>query len=356
MTRMKLIKNIQIYAPDNLGIKDVLISDSKIEKIDDRIELSYPIETIDGTGCILTPGLIDRHVHITGGGGEAGFISRAKPIDVQEILDAGITTVIGLLGTDGYTRSTKELFAKAKELTQKGVHTYILTGSYAYPSNTLTRSMEDDIVFIDSILGVKLALSDHRSSHVTEEELTRLASKIRTASLIAGKQANLTIHMGDEKQALDLVFNILEKADIPVSLFQPTHCTRNPHLFEEAKRFTDMGGTIDITCDGNGKTLSYIQQIKNTEKVTISSDAQGSWSTYDEDGSVKEIGITPISNLKKEFIYLKNELGYENALPFFTKNVANVLGFEHIGQVKEGFDCDLVIWKEDQIQKVITKK
>ena len=125
MTRMKLIKNIQIYAPENLGVKDVLISDSKIEKIDDHIEISYPIETIDGTGCILTPGLIDRHVHITGGGGEAGFVSRARPIDVQEILDAGITTVIGLLGTDGYTRSTKELFAKAKELTQKGVHTFI---------------------------------------------------------------------------------------------------------------------------------------------------------------------------------------------------------------------------------------
>ena len=343
MTRMKLIKNIQIYAPKNLGVKDVLISDSKIEKIDDRIELSYPIETIDGTDCVLTPGLIDRHVHITGGGGEAGFVSRARPIDVQEILDAGITP----------TTSNMDM---AKELTQKGVHTFILTGSYAYPSNTLTNSMEDDIVFIDSILGVKLALSDHRSSHVTEEELTRLASRIRTASLIAGKQANLTIHMGDEKQALELVFNILEKADIPISLFQPTHCTRNPHLFEQAIRFTEMGGTIDITCDGNGKTLNYIRKIKNTEKVTISSDAQGSWSTYNEDGSVKEIGITPISNLKNEFIYLKNELGYENALPFFTKNVANVLGFQHTGQVKEGFDCDLVIWKEDQIQKVIVKK
>ena len=356
MTRMKLIKNIQIYAPENLGVKDVLISDSKIEKIEEHIEYKYPIETIDGTGCVLTPGLIDRHVHITGGGGEAGFISRARPIDVKEILDAGITTVIGLLGTDGYTRSTKELFAKAKELTQKGVHTYILTGSYAYPSNTLTSSVEDDIVFIDSILGVKLALSDHRSSHITEDELIRLASRIRTASLIAGKQANLTIHMGDEKQALELVFKALEKADIPVSLFQPTHCSRNPHLFDQAIQFTEMGGTIDITCDGNGKTLNYIRQIKNTEKVTISSDAQGSWSTYNEDGSVKEIGITPISNLKNEFIYLKNELGYEKALPFFTKNVANALGFKHTGQIKEGFDCDLVIWKEDQIQKVIVKK
>ena len=71
---MKLIKNIQVYAPEDLGVKDVLISDSKIEKIDDHITYPYSIETIDGSGCILTPGLIDRHVHITGGGGEAGFI------------------------------------------------------------------------------------------------------------------------------------------------------------------------------------------------------------------------------------------------------------------------------------------
>ena len=71
---------------------------------------------------------------------------------------------------------------------------------------------------------------------------------------------------------------------------------------------------------------------------------------------MKDIGITPISNLKNEFIYLKNELGYEKALPFFTKNVANVLDFEFTGQIKEGFDCDLVLWKDDEIQKVITKK
>ena len=353
---MKLIKNIQVYAPEKLGVKDVLISDSKIEKIDDHIAYPYSIETIDGTGCILTPGLIDRHVHITGGGGEAGFISRARPIEVNEILDAGITTVIGLLGTDGYTRNTKELFAKAKELTQKGVHTYILTGSYTYPTYTLTDSVEDDIVFIDSILGVKLALSDHRSSHITDDELVRLASQIRTASLIAGKQANLTLHMGDEKKGLTPVFHALERADIPVSLFQPTHCSRNPHLFKDALKFAEMGGTVDLTCEGDGKTLEFIKQFKDTSKVTISSDAQGSWSTYNEDGSIKEIGITPVSNLKKEFISLKNALGYEKALPFFTQNVAQVLGLKNTGVIKECFDCDLVIWKDDEIKHMITKK
>lgn len=353
---MKLIKNVQIYAPENLGIQDVLISDTKIEKIAKDITLPFSIQTIDGTNCILTPGLIDRHVHITGGGGEAGFFSRARPIDVKEILDAGITSVVGLLGTDGYTRSIKELYAKAKELTQKGVHTYILTGSYAYPSCTLTNSIEEDLVFIDSIIGVKLALSDHRSSHININELIHLASKIRTASLIAGKQANLTIHMGDEKEALSLVFDAISKADIPISLFQPTHCTRNPELFKQAIRFTELGGTIDLTCDGTGKTFHYIEQIKDCSKVTISSDAQGSWSTYNEDGSVKEIGITPVENLKKEFLALKDKLGYEKALPFFTSNVAQVLGLKTKGQIKEKFDCDLVLWKENQIQQIFTKQ
>ena len=349
---MKLIKNIHVYAPKDLGMNDVLISDTKIEKIAKHID--YPFDSIDGTNCILTPGLIDRHVHITGGGGEAGFISRARPIEAKEILDAGITSVVGLLGTDGYTRNVKEVFAKAKELSAKGVHTSILTGSYALNSCTLTDSIENDLVFIDSIIGVKLALSDHRSSHISLNDFIRLASKIRTASLIAGKQPNLTIHMGDEKNGLEYVFKTLKETDIPITLFQPTHVTRNSLLFEHAKKFVKLGGTIDMTCDGTGK--DYINQIEDISKITISSDAQGSWSTYNEDGSVKEIGITPISNLKNEFLTLKNHLGYEKALPFFTSNVANAIGFKTKGQIQEGFDCDLVIWKSDTIQQIITRR
>lgn len=351
---MKLIKNAHIYAPCDLGVQDVLISDRKIEKIDPHID--FDCEIIDGTNCILTPGFIDRHVHITGGGGEAGFISRAKPIEASEILENGITTVVGLLGTDGYTRSVKELFAKAKELSAKGAHTYILTGSYALHTDSLTQSIEDDIVFIDSIIGVKLALSDHRSSHVTKEELVRLASQIRTSSMIGGKPGNLTLHMGDGKDGMRYIFEILEEYDIPTSLFQPTHVTRNPSLFEGAKYFAEHGGTIDMTCSGNGKTMDYINQIQCKEKITISSDAQGSWSTYHEDGSIDQIGITPISNLKNEFIHLKNAWGYEKALPYFTSHVADVLGFVSKGEIKVGKDCDLVLWQNDDIKKVISSK
>ena len=75
---MYLIKNAKIYAPEYLGILDVLIGGGKILKIakDLPAESAYDVEVIDGTGKILFPGLIDAHVHILGGGGEGGAKTR----------------------------------------------------------------------------------------------------------------------------------------------------------------------------------------------------------------------------------------------------------------------------------------
>ena len=70
---MKLIKNINVYAPEHLGNKDVLIIGDKIAKIEEAgcmPEIPYLTaeDIIDGSGKILTPGFIDCHVHILGGG------------------------------------------------------------------------------------------------------------------------------------------------------------------------------------------------------------------------------------------------------------------------------------------------
>ena len=71
---MHLIKNASVYAPEEIGVKDVLIGGGKILKIGDElpVEHAYDITVIDGTGKVLMPGLIDAHVHILGGGGEGG--------------------------------------------------------------------------------------------------------------------------------------------------------------------------------------------------------------------------------------------------------------------------------------------
>ena len=75
---MKLIQNIDVYAPQHLGKKDVLTINDKIVKIKDAGSMSADgflsdAEVIDGEGLLLTPGFIDSHVHVLGGGGEGGF-------------------------------------------------------------------------------------------------------------------------------------------------------------------------------------------------------------------------------------------------------------------------------------------
>lgn len=101
------------------------------------------------------PRIIDQHVHLTGGGGEAGFASRTPAVKLRDLIQAGITTVVGVLGTDAISRSPKDLYAKMQSLNLEGLRAFMHTGAYAVPSPTITRSIRDDMAFIPAILGVK---------------------------------------------------------------------------------------------------------------------------------------------------------------------------------------------------------
>ena len=60
---------------------------------------------LDAAGLIAAPGLVDLHVHVCGGGGESGPASRTPEAQLSELLNAGMTTVVGVLGTDSVSRS-----------------------------------------------------------------------------------------------------------------------------------------------------------------------------------------------------------------------------------------------------------
>ncbi|MBQ5814296.1 MAG: beta-aspartyl-peptidase, partial [Clostridia bacterium] len=187
---MKLIKNADIYAPEHLGLKDILICGNKIARIDDNIE-GYDnlpdVDIYDARGMIVAPGLIDMHVHITGGGGEQGPTSRVPEINLSELLLNGVTTCVGLLGTDGTTRSLENLLSKCKALNEEGMTCYMLTGAYQYPSPNLMGNVIRDIMLIDECIGTKIALSDHRASNLSCDELIRVASDTRMGGLLSGK-------------------------------------------------------------------------------------------------------------------------------------------------------------------------
>lgn len=352
---MLLIKNAEVYTPEYIGKKDILICNEKIECISDEIrEVPFEHEILDGTGMILTPGLIDQHVHVTGGGGEGSFHTRTPELQLSELVEGGITTVVGLLGTDGITRSVGNLYAKIMALNEEGVSAYMLTGAYGYPGPTITGEADKDIVFIERVLGVKLAVSDHRAPNVTVDELIHLASKTRVAGMLSGKPGIVTLHMGDAKAALAHVFEALEKTAIPVKIFRPTHVNRNEWLLEDAYKLLKMGGYIDLTCGIHPESRpgKCIVQAKKRglpmKHITISSDGHGSWSNYAEDGTLLEIGVSGVDALLKELVYMVNEIGFSvsEALSYMTCNVADALNLRK-GRIAAGMDADLLLLTKD---------
>lgn len=363
---MTLIQNAEVYSPVNLGKKDVLLCGERILLIADKIKLpSLPCRVIDAEGKYLVPGLIDQHVHVTGGGGEGGFHTRTPEIRLSELIEGGITTVVGLLGTDAETRSVENLYAKTMALNEEGITAYMMTGAYKYDGPTITGEPDKDIVFIEKVLGVKLALSDHRSSHITTQELITLAGKARVAGMLSGKPGVVTLHMGSGTRGLQPVFEALKNSDIPVGVFRPTHVGRIRRLRDEAFELLKLGGYADFTCGSRksgGPTRSILEAIKReipTEHITVSSDGQGSWSTYDEAGNLLEIGVSGVGSMLRELrhMVLEKELPLETALPFFTQNVANALGLnKHKGSITEQGDADLLLLsKEMGLDTVIAK-
>ncbi|HSH35902.1 beta-aspartyl-peptidase [Schnuerera sp.] len=350
---MILIKKIEVYDPQYIGAKDVFISNGKITLIDDNIEtFSNKIKIIEGNGKKLIPGFIDNHVHITGGGGEGSFKTRVPEISLSKLIEGGITTVVGLLGTDSTTRNIENLVAKAKALKEEGISVYVHTGAYEYPSPTLTGSVKKDIVFIEEVIGVKIALSDHRSSSLSYDELARLASDVRIAGMLSGKAGIVVVHMGNGKKGLRLINEVIDETDIPIRTIRPTHVNRKKELLVESLEYAKKGGIIDLTC-GIYDELSPRNVIKRAEtlgipleNITISSDGYGSWSRYDDNGNILEIGASSVNSLYEEFKSMVLDLGFdlEKALKFFTLNVSIALNiYPEKGIIKENSHADLLI-------------
>lgn len=361
---MIIIKSGDIYSPKHLGIRDILIGGGKILKIDESIPNSYDVKVIDASDKIIIPGLIDQHVHITGGGGEGGFHTRVPESQLSSFIKAGITTVVGLLGTDSTTRSVENLVAKAKALNNEGITAFVLTGAYEYPSPTITGSIKRDITFIEEIIGAKIAANDHRDSALTAEELARLGTEARVAGMFSGKSGHVTVHMGSGKFDMEQIIKAIELSNLPNTIFRPTHVNRKKSLCLEALDYAKEGGYIDITCGipseiTNSEIIKIAKENKiPLENLTFSSDGYGSWSSYDESGNLIEIGVTPIGTLLESIKNLMDE-GYslEEVLPLFSSNVAKSLKLEkRKGALAEGLDADLLVLNKDfELEMAIAK-
>ncbi len=357
-----LVRNADVYAPEALGRRDLLLGGGKVLWIGtDAPDLpaAFGAETVDLGGHRLLPGLVDGHVHVTGGGGEAGFASRVPAPMLSRYTRSGVTTVVGLLGTDDVARGTRELVAQVNALREEGLSAYGLAGGYHLPPATLTGSVRADLAFIDCLIGVgELAISDHRSSQPTLEELLRVASEAHVAGLMTGKAGIVHLHLGDGPRGLDLVRRALDESELPARVFNPTHVNRRKALFEEAIELARRGCTIDITAFPVAKgedawsaadaLVRYLDSGAPRGRVTISSDAGGCLPCFDAQGRVSSMDVGHSGALLETLReLLARGVPLEDASPAFTGNVADLLRLPSKGRIAAGADADLVALDDD---------
>lgn len=353
---LTLLKNACVYAPEFLGKQDILIANDKIILMGSELPVPLhvgEVTVVDLAGKMLVPGLIDQHVHLIGGGGEGGPATRTPEVQLSDITTAGVTTVVGCLGTDGTTRHMTALLAKARALDIEGVTTFIYTGAYQIPTPTITGSVRDDLILIDKVIGVgELAISDHRSAAPTTTDVLKMAAEARVGGMLGGKPGLCHLHVGPSKRGLEPLFEMIEMGDVPISHFTPTHCDRSPELIAHSVRFTKLGGKIDLTA-GARTASTFVEMLREgapVENITFSSDGNGSMPRFDHKGNLIGLGVGSLKTTLEVIAELvkAHNVPVTDALKPMTGNVARtLLLLGKKGVVAVGADADLLVLDEE---------
>lgn len=354
---IKLIKGAEVYAPQYLGKKDILLAGSKVAAIEDNIEIGGEhVQIICAKQHIALPGFIDSLVHITGGGGEGGFTTRTPEVNFTDLSLAGITTLVAALGTDSITRSLENMLAKAKELNQLGLNCFTYSGSYHTPIKTITNDLQKDIALIDECIGVgEIAISDHRASQLSWQQIAKIASDARVGGMLSSKAGIVSIHVGDGTSMLDPLLEVVNNSDIPIEQFYPTHINRNQSLLDAGVEFTKLGGVIDLTTSSNTSShLSgeikcsrglhhYLEQGGDIDNITFSSDGHASLPEYDSEGRLTSLEVGQESSLYQEVCdAVKHEgISLETAVKVITSSPAGILKLKTKGKIAINYDADI---------------
>ncbi|HEU5040628.1 MAG TPA: beta-aspartyl-peptidase [Gemmatimonadales bacterium] len=359
---MLLLSNAELYDPAPCGRAHLLVAGEQLVWVGSQrpaLPAGLGVEETDLGGRRVIPGLIDGHVHLTGGGGEAGPGTRVPPLPLSRLTLGGVTTAIGVLGTDDVVRTPAELVTVARGLVAEGLSAWCHTGGYHVPPATVTGSVRGDLVLVDLVLGVgELAVSDHRSSQPTLDDLLRVAGDAHVGGLMSGKAGIVHLHVGDGARGLELIRQALDRSELPARVFNPTHVNRKKALFEEALEVAGRGCTVDITAfpvaegedawSAEDAVARYLDAGFPPDRVTVSSDGGGCLPVFDAEGRVTSMDVgSPAAPAAALRALLRAGRPLEQVLPAFTRNSAALLRLERKGRLAAGCDADLVVLDAD---------
>lgn len=329
---LTLIEGGRVYAPEPCGMQSVLLADGHVGKVGDidrgaleRLGAEYQV--IDATGCIVAPALIDPHVHLLGGSGETGFSTQTPEFFISELVQNGVTTVVGTLGVDTTMKTMAGLLAKVKALKEHGLNAFCWTGGYDLPPASILTTVRDDILFIDEVIGAgEIAISDTRALPLQPRELARVA---------------VHAHVGEADRRLQPLRTVLDEFDVQADWFYPTHVERSEALMGEAVHLARTGGMpfdVDVVERDLHRWLRWwLDHGGPPHLLTVSSDA-----------SMTRPGV--MQQLRD--CVLNHGFALEQVLPLATRNTARILKLREKGELRKGCAGDLMLLEEGSLEIV----
>ena len=353
------LRNARVFAPQDLGPADCLCWGGRIVAVGPRLRPppGVEVETLDARDRLLLPGLIDPHIHIMGSSGGEGPAHRTPDLPVSRITSAGVTTVVSPLGTDSLSRTVPGLLARAAAVTQEGITGYVYTGGWRTPVPTLTGDPQTDLLFLDPVLGVKVALAEPTAPPLSAHDLLLLAHAAILGGRLAGKRAVLHAHIGDRPEGLQPLLDAARASGLPLDRFVATHVNRNPGLYRQALDYARAGGSIDFTTQmrpdrGFSSALPVAKAVAEAlaagvppERITLSSDSGSAHLRPDGGGAYHMVAPDTILQTLREIV--GEGLSWDRAAAFSTRNPADLLGLAHKGRIAEGADADLLLLTPD---------
>ena len=330
---------------------DIAINGDQIVAIENVPENYIPARTIDASGLIITPGIIDLHTHVAGG------LRRSSPYVEDMMQDAdtagvhsGVTTLIdaGSCGIANIGGLVNHVIPNAKTR----IYALLNVGSMGVnriPEVTSAIDIEHDAAVAtiqsrkDVIIGVK--------ARMVSPGITELGIELPKAAKAIADEAGvrLMVHMGDtvgqsdeaERAAPEILSEILTKDDIVTHSFSGARgglIDDERSLLREATEAKERGVNFDIGVGGKNFSFDAAKRVLDGGLIpdTISSDvtltsrfAGTSFSQVDCIGKVMSLGIS-----------------LEDALVMSTRKPAAILGAEierDLGCLAPGTHADLTL-------------
>lgn len=313
-----LIKNGKVWNGERFSFSDVLINDSKIIKIEENISEDAPF-VYDAEGKIVSPGLVDIHVHMKGISPDAYGINAE-----MSSLPFGITAVADAAALQGDKNFLENMAVKNCVFLATGIN----------KNNAMLKHAEKMIkVYGDKAVGVKICFDAEQS------EIYDLTPLLQVLEFAEKHNIIVMVHSTGSPVKMAEIVKTLRKGDILSHAYHGGINNSMDDDFECIFEGKSRGVIIDAGMAGGVHTDFNILQNaikKGAIPDTISTDIT-CCSAYKRGG---RYGMTMCMSIFKDM-----GMNEEEIFKAITLNPATALGKENMwGRLKEGHIADVAVF------------